>query len=142
MKAELKKYKVITKYEVQWGHMDAARHVNNTVYLRWVESARIAYFEAIGMDTSFTGGGIGPILGWLDCKYIFPMTFPDTAVVGVRTIEKKEDRFIMECAIYSEHHQRIAAISKQSIIPYNYGALKKESVPQEWLVAIDKLEAT
>lgn len=140
MKEELNKYKVIAKYQVQWGHMDAARHVNNTVYLRWAESARIAYFEAMGMDTSFQGGGVGPILGWLDCKYIFPMTFPDTAIIGARTIEKKEDRFIMECAIYSESHQRIAAISKQSIIPYNYGALKKENVPQEWLVAIDKLE--
>lgn len=141
MEEELNKYKVLAKYKVQWGHMDAARHVNNTVYLKWAESSRIAYFEAMGMDTSFQGGGVGPILGWLDCKYIFPMSFPDTAIVGARTIEKKEDRFIMECAIYSEAHQRISAISKQSIIPYNYNALKKEALPQEWISAIAKIDA-
>lgn len=140
MEEELKKYKVIKKYQVQWGHMDVARHVNNTVYLRWAESARIAYFEAMGMDTSFQGGGVGPILGWQDCKYIFPMTFPDTAILGARTIEEKEDRFIMECAIYSETHQRISAISKQSIIPYNYGELKKVSLPQDWIDSINNLE--
>jgi len=139
MKADLEKYKVITRYQVQWGHMDAARHVNNTVYLRWAESARIAYFEAMGMDTSFQGGGVGPILGWQDCKYIFPLTFPDTAIVGARTIEQQEDRFIMECAIYSEKHKRISAISKQSIIPYSYAELKKVSIPEEWLKAISNL---
>ena len=141
MEEALKKYKVITKYKVQWGQMDAARHVNNTVYLRWAESARIAYFEAMGMDTSFQGGGVGPILGWQDCKYIFPLTFPDTAIVGARTIEKKEDRFIMECAIYSASHQRISAISKQSIIPYNYGEFKKVGLPHEWVETIDKLDS-
>ncbi|GGD72752.1 acyl-CoA thioesterase [Maribacter cobaltidurans] len=30
---------------VQWGDMDAAQHVNNTVYLRWMESARIEMFQ-------------------------------------------------------------------------------------------------
>lgn len=141
MEEELKRYKVIKKYSVQWGHMDSARHVNNTVYLRWAESARIAYFEAMDMDTSFEGGGIGPILGWQDCKYIFPLTFPDVAIVGARIIEQREDRFIMECAIYSETHQRISAISKQSIIPYSYGELKKVALPQEWVDAIKHVDA-
>lgn len=140
MTEELKKYKIIKKYPVLWGHMDAARHVNNLLYLRWAESARIAYFEAMGMDTSFQGGGVGPILGWQDCKYIFPLTYPDTAIVGARTIEEKEDRFIMECAIYSEKHQRISAISKQSIIPYDYKALKKVGLPSEWTIAIASID--
>lgn len=140
MGVELKDYKIIRKYAIQWGHMDAARHVNNAVYFRWAESARIDYFQAMNMDTSFQGKGVGPILGWQDCKYIFPMTFPDTAVVGVRTIEKKEDRFMMEVAIFSERHERIAAISKQSIIPYDYSGYKKVALPEEWLTAIDEIE--
>ena len=140
MEEELSKYRLIKNYSVQWGQMDSARHVNNTVYLRWAESARIAYFEAMNMDTSFQGGGVGPILGWQDCKYIFPLTYPDTAMVGVRTIEEKEDRFIMECAIFSETHQRISAISKQSIIPYDYKSLKKVPIPQAWITAIASIE--
>lgn len=140
MQEELDKYKIVRKYKVQWGHMDAARHVNNTVYLRWAESARIDYFEAMKMDTSFQGIGVGPILGWLDCKYIFPLTYPDVAIVGVKTIEEKEDRIVMECAIFSEQHQRISAISKQTIIPYDYKALKKVSLPQEWISAIAAIE--
>jgi acyl-CoA thioester hydrolase len=120
--------------------MDAANHVNNLIYLRWAESARIKYFEKMGMDISFGAGETGPILGWQECKYIFPITYPDTAIVGVRTIEIQEDRFFVECAVFSDRHNRIAAISKQSIIPYDYGALKKVAMPETWLEGIRRIE--
>jgi len=137
---ELKKYPVIEKHAVQWGHMDAAHHVNNGVYFRWLETARIEYFSQMGMDLSFSGKEIGPILGWQDCKYIFPLTFPDVAICGARVIEMREDRFIMECAVYSENHQRISALSKQSIIPYDYEKLCKAAIPEEWRQKIKSLE--
>ena len=36
---------VVLELPVQCGDMDAAQHVNNTVYLRWIESARIEMFQ-------------------------------------------------------------------------------------------------
>ncbi|MEM6698138.1 MAG: thioesterase family protein, partial [Bacteroidota bacterium] len=72
MKLSLNDYKITAEYPVHWGDMDAAKHVNNLVYLRWTESGRLLYFQAMNMDTSFHE--VGPILGWQDCKYIFPMT--------------------------------------------------------------------
>ena len=92
------------------------------------------------MDISFQPGSVGAILGWQDCKYIFPMTFPDTAIVGVRVIEVLTDRFTVETAIFSEKHQRIAAISKQSIVPYCYTNLKKVAMPISWIEKIRALE--
>jgi len=112
-----------------WGDMDSARHVNNIVYLRWTETARIQLFHKM-MDTSFREKG--PILGWHDCKYILPMTFPDTAVVSMKVDQILEDRFILEGRIYSQKHKKIAAISKQSIIPYDYVKLRKTELPEEW----------
>ena len=137
---ELRKYPVRIDFEVLWGQMDSAKHVNNTIYLRWAESARIAYFEAMEMDTSFAGGGVGPILGWLDCKYIFPLTYPDTALCGAKVIEIRKDRFIMECAIFSKKNNRIAAISKQSVVPYSYEKLQKVEMPNEWITQIQSIE--
>jgi acyl-CoA thioester hydrolase len=136
----LDQYAVQASYPVHWGDMDAARHVNNLVYMRWGESARLSYFEQMGMDVSFSLGSVGPILGWQDCKYIFPMTYPDTAIVGVRTFEIKSDRFILECSVVSEQHHKIAAIMQQSIIAYDYSSLMKAPLPAAWLSAIDQIE--
>ncbi len=136
---ELSDYTVQIEFPVHWGDMDSARHVNNLIYLRWAESSRIHYFEEMGIDFTFTDG-VGPILGWQDCKYIFPMTFPDTAVVGVRITSMEDDHFMMESGIFSKRHQRIAAISKQSIIPYDYANLQRAPLPQAWKDAVAMIE--
>ena len=126
-------YNTTYEFAVHWGDMDAANHVNNLVYIKWTETARILYFEKIGMDTSFRSADAGPILGWQDCKYIFPMTFPDTAMIGIKTKEILPDKFIVECAIFSKTHNRIAAISSQAVVPYNYKNSKKVEMPQFWI---------
>jgi len=138
MQEALKQFPITIEIPVQWGDMDAARHVNNLFYLRWGESARITYFEKMDLPTSFSGKG--PILGWQDCKYIFPMTFPDTAIIGVKTTEILDDKFIMECAVFSKRHNRIAAISSQSIVPYNYLEFKKIAIPNSWIENIERLD--
>lgn len=140
MQEQLKKYPVVTRISVAWGDMDAAAHVNNTVYLKWGETARIAYFEAAGIDISFQSAA-GPILAWQDCKYIYPMTFPDTAIAGIRCTEIREDRLFFEVAIFTEKHQRIAAINKFCIVPYDFRKLVKVAIPPNWLTGIEDLES-
>lgn len=135
----LEGFQVRVEVPVQWGDMDAAGHVNNVIYLRWCESARIAYFEKVGMDLSF-GNGVGPILGWQDCKYIFPMTYPDVAIVGMKVEEIRKDRFMMLAHIYSQRHERLAIISQQAIVPYDYGELAKAPIPDSWLRNIKAVE--
>jgi acyl-CoA thioester hydrolase len=133
-------FHVTASFPVHWGDMDAANHVNNTVYLKWTESARLEYFKAMGMDTSFSGDDAGPILAWQDCKYIFPVTFPDTIHIGIRTLDVQEDRFRMECGIFSEKHGRLVAVTKQVIVPYNFLELQKVPMPEAWLEGIEAIE--
>lgn len=134
-------YPIISTLPVQWGEMDSARHVNNVVYIRWLETARIDYFARLGFD-DFSGKEIGPILGSVFCKYIFPLTFPDTVWMGTRAKDFKEDRFTMETAIFSEQHGRIAALADAVIIPYNYRLLQKAGIPENLMANIQQLEAT
>ena len=116
---------------VQWGDMDAAQHVNNTVYLRWIESARIAMFQKMS-DGTLEFKKIVPILAWQDCKYIFPVTYPDTIVVRLDVIELSEDRVLCEGKIYSKTHQRVVALSKSLLMAYDMEHLKKHPFPQAW----------
>ena len=134
---EIQKAPVILKIPVLWGDMDSANHVNNLIYLKWAETSRIVLFEKF-MDPSFQGSA-GPILGWQDCKYIFPMTYPDVSFITCAVTEILLDRFLIETKIYSEKKERIAAVSKQSIIPYNYIELKKIALPDHWIIKLQQL---
>ncbi|MBB4078528.1 acyl-CoA thioester hydrolase [Lewinella aquimaris] len=132
-------FQTLHRFPVLWGDMDSAQHVNNLVYLRWAETARVLYFKEVGVNTSFAPGDVGAILAWQDCKYTYPMTYPDTAMVGVRTLEIGEDRFTMQTAVFSSLHLRLAALTQQLIVPYDYGKLRKAPLPQAWLPALERL---
>ena len=131
LNAALEEFPVNIEVDVQWGDMDAAQHVNNTVYLRWTESSRIKFFIDIGYGITPKNGEVGFILGFQDCKYIFPVTFPDTVIVGVKVIEIAKDRIFLQSHVFSKKHQRLAAISNQTVVTYDYAALKKVAIPEE-----------
>ena len=48
MKDLIGDYPVTIELPIVWGDMDAFQHVNNIVYFKHFESARISYFEKIG----------------------------------------------------------------------------------------------
>jgi acyl-CoA thioester hydrolase len=49
MQELLKSFPVVVEIPVIWGDMDSFQHVNNVIYFRYFESARIQYFEAVGL---------------------------------------------------------------------------------------------
>ncbi len=139
-KSILSTFPVTSAIIVQWADMDAAQHVNNVIYLRWAEVSRVDYFDALKTDVVPMNGDAGFILSWQDCKYIFPVTYPDTVHIGIRVVEVKEDRFLMESHFFSEKHDRIVAISKQMVVTYDYLNLKKVAVSDLMKERIAKVE--
>ena len=63
----LSRYPVVITFPVHWGDMDAFRHVNNIHYLKYWESARIRYFERIGIFEELERSHVGPILASTSC---------------------------------------------------------------------------
>ncbi|MEM7536526.1 MAG: thioesterase family protein [Chloroflexota bacterium] len=139
IEALLKPFPVITEIKVQWGEMDAARHVNNAVYLRWAETARVQFFHELKVFSS-PQSKAGMILGWQDCKYIFPVTFPDTVLIGSRARVIEQERIMVECHFFSTRHQRLVAISNHRQVAYDYTALTKIPLPAEWKERIFEIQ--
>jgi acyl-CoA thioester hydrolase len=84
MKLELPQHKKLvheTRMAVRWGDMDAMGHVNNTVYFRYMESARIEWFRAIGCEPG--PAGEGPVILNAFCNFYKQLEYP--AEILVRT---------------------------------------------------------
>jgi len=131
---------VVIDIPVAWGEMDALRHVNNIAYFRYFESARIAYFEKLGLWEFMNQTGIGPILASIQCKFKIPLTYPDTVSVGTRISRIEEDRFVMEYRAVSHKAQAVAAEGEGIIVSYNYRENKKTPLPEELKQRILALE--
>jgi len=110
---------------VAWGDMDAFQHVNNTVYLRWFETARIDWFERVQFRSA---GGAGPILARTEIDYRLPVTWPDTIAVAVGVLSVGRSSVTLGYRITSEKlGGAVAAEGLTVIVLFDYGA--KQSVP-------------
>ena len=69
-----KKWVHTTLIPIRWGDMDAYGHVNNTVYFRYMEQARVEWIEA--MQVPVRPGGDGPVIINASCTFLVPMTYP------------------------------------------------------------------
>jgi acyl-CoA thioester hydrolase len=136
----LKDFPVVIEIPVAWGEMDAFQHVNNVAYFRYFESARIAYFEELGLIEYMNETGIGPILASTECRFRIPLTYPDTVSVGASTSQIEPDRFVIQGIIVSHRHQKIAAECEGLIVTYNYREQKKTVIPPELKQRIVDLE--
>lgn len=126
-----KQYPFSVERAVEWADMDAYQHVNNTVYFRYFEKIRFDYFEQKGLTNSKLDSGIGPILASTQCKFKFPLTYPDSILVGTYISDLEEDRFLMKYAIYSLTHERLAAEGDGLIVCYDYKKNQKAPIPAD-----------
>ena len=125
--------KVKLDVQVHWGDMDAMQHVNNIVYLKWVESTRLLLMEELMEQGTAGTVEISPILAWSDIKYIAPVTYPDTVRVTFDIVKIEEDRLHGLAHLYSTKSNRLVAISNNTLKAYNIKTLKKAAIPQRWI---------
>lgn len=64
-----------TIQSIRWGDMDAMNHVNNTIYFRYMEQARIEWLEAIGYATGQKHEE-SPVIVNASCTFLIPLTYP------------------------------------------------------------------
>ena len=120
--------------------MDSYAHVNNAVYFRWFESARIAYFDRVGFRLPEDNHGTAPILAATQCRFRKPLTYPDTVLVGARVTELSHDRFLMNYRVVSLSDDTLAAEGTGSVVAYDYGGANKTALPDAVVARIRALE--
>lgn len=64
---------------IRWGDMDAYRHVNNTVYFRYMEQVRVEFLETLGHV--ILPKGKAPVIINASCTFLAPLTYPGVVEV-------------------------------------------------------------
>ncbi len=137
----LQGYPVIIVQSVVWGEMDAYRHVNNVVYFRYFENARVEYMRRLGWPEYEQATGIGPILAATQARFRRALTYPDTVAIGTRLDRMEADRFHVAHRIVSERLGEVATEGQGTLVAYHYGEGRKVPLPAELQERIRTLEA-
>jgi acyl-CoA thioester hydrolase len=133
-------YRLVLTIPLLWGDHDEFGHVNNLVYLRWCETARVEYLRRLGMWPKLPPEKEGPILAAISCDYRFPLTYPDTVKVGVRVTRIGTSSMTMEHVVWSEQASRVAAEVTSTLVNLDYAAGRAVPVTEEQKRAIEEFE--
>jgi acyl-CoA thioester hydrolase len=132
-------YPVVIRIPVQWGEMDAYGHVNNTVFFRYFESARIVFLDRCRFLEAYDREKVGAILHSTSCRFRRPLFYPDTAIVAARGTDILEDRFTMEYLMISEDGDAVAAEGSGIIVSFDYVGRKAVPIPDFVTEALHQL---
>ena len=136
----MNRWPVTVELPVQWGDMDAFGHVNNVVYLRWFESARIAYFQRAGILAQMPD--VGPIQARQEIDYRLPLEYPDRVLVSATVAKFGNTSFTMALRARSHAHDRaIAAEGIAVIVMLDYRTGRKAPLSDDLRRRIEELEA-
>jgi len=131
IRAALIGYTTITVLPVQWGDQDAFGHVNNVVYFRWFESARIDLLNQFPSSVTMSGSGLGPILASIQCDYRRQLRFPDTVYIGSRMTRVGRSSADIVHKVISHQQGQLVAEGSSVIVIFDYTAQRVTRIPED-----------
>ena len=132
-------FSVSTDVQVRFRDLDAMGHVNNAVYLSYLESARLHYWRLLTQSKNWRELDI--ILARAEVDYRFPATVDMELVVFVRVSELRGSSFVMEYRVEEKGTGRLVAEARTVQACYDYAAGRPKRIPdalREGMRALEK----
>jgi acyl-CoA thioester hydrolase len=113
---------------VRFRDVDAMGHVNNAVFLTYLEEARIAFLVPFGAEVS------SMILARVEIDFRAPLRMGDEIEVGVRPANLGRKSFELEYEVRA--HDVVAASAKTVIVSFDYESGRSIELPPSWREAL------
>ncbi|MBL7785486.1 MAG: acyl-CoA thioesterase [Chitinophagales bacterium] len=128
MQFDAQEFKYHLPLQLRWRDVDALQHVNNAVYLTYLEMARGRYFTDV---YEWDWDNDGMILANVSINYRLPILLTDKSTILTRISQVGNKSFTMEYVITVERHgQILAACTATSVqVMYDYTTQQTLAIP-------------
>jgi acyl-CoA thioester hydrolase len=114
---------------LDWSEMDLFGHINNVMYLKYIQASRVNYWEKTGMYRQFKEENIGPLLASVKCDFRKPLFYPGTIIIEAGLAFIGNTSFGLKHRILDEHGT-IAAEGEDVIVYFNFNTNEKMTIPE------------
>ena len=118
----------VHREQVRFRDVDGAGHVNNAVFLTYIESARIAFARHLGLVRSLED--LGMIVARVEMDFRSPIALGEEVDVGVRIPRLGTKSFGMDHALYVG--DRLVAEAKTVLVAFDYASGESIDLPDSW----------
>ncbi len=116
---------------VRFGDLDAMRHLNNVVFLRYFETARIGYIRTLlpEHDPSHPEAGFGLIFAECHINYRSPGQFDEVVAIDLRVADVRRSSFKVEFRMRVE--ERLLAEGYGTLVGFDYATQRSQPLPDD-----------
>ena len=113
---------------VRFRDLDVMGHVNNAVFLTYIESARVAYLQHLGAAATLEEMSI--IVARIEIDFRAPVGFGEEVEIAVRASRFGGKSFDLEYVL--RVGDTVVAEAKSVLVSYDYGRGEAVELPDEW----------
>jgi acyl-CoA thioester hydrolase len=113
---------------VRFRDLDPMGHVNNAVFLTYIESARVAFLQHLGAATTLEEMSI--IVARIEIDFRAPIGFGDEVDIAVRASRFGGKSFDLDYELRVEGE--VVSEAKSVLVAYDYGTGEAVELPDEW----------
>lgn len=118
----------VHRERVRFRDLDAMGHVNNAVFLTYIESARVAFLQHLGAAATLEDMSI--IVARIEIDFRAPVGFGDEVEVSVHASRFGDKSFDLDYELRVD--SEVVAQAKSVLVSYDYGKGEAVELPAEW----------
>jgi acyl-CoA thioester hydrolase len=118
----------IHKERVRFRDLDALGHVNNAVFLTYIESARVAFLVGLGAATTLEDMAL--IVARIEIDFRAPVGFGEEVEIVVRASRFGDKSFDLDYELRVDG--KIVAEAKSVLVGYDYDKGETVTIPDDW----------
>ncbi len=118
----------VHRERVRFRDLDALGHVNNAVFLTYIESARVAFLLGLGAATTLEDMSI--IVARIEIDFRAPVGFGEEVEIAVRASRFGDKSFDLDYEL--RVGGQVVAKAKSVLVGYDYAKGVTVTIPDEW----------
>ena len=115
---------------IDWRDLDTYEHVNNISIMRYLQSARVQFWEKGGWVTSYNNFKIGHILVSTKCDFKKALFYPGTVMIKTHVAFVKNSSFGLHHQLF-DAQDNLCAESHDVAVCYDFNTEQSIRIPEE-----------
>lgn len=123
-------FKLSLSLRIDWSEMDTYQHVNNVNFMKYMQSARVQFWEVTGLSKLYEETKKGPMLVSTKCDFKHPLFFPGNVLIQTKVEFIKNSSFGLYHRLYNDDGV-LCAEGQDVAVCFDFSADKTFLIPKD-----------
>jgi acyl-CoA thioester hydrolase len=110
--------------KIDWSELDYFGHVNNVMFAKYIQAARVNFMERVGIMKTYEEKKIGFLVAATSVLYFKPLFYPGNITIKTLVKETKNTSFILEHDIFNSEND-LCARGEDVIVYFDFNKNEK-----------------